>query len=398
MKLKRLCGFMLALTMTCSLLATPVYATPSEDKQKALEEQAELESKKEATSAEVSALQQQLGTLMTKISELQLQLMEKGQEIVQAEADLAEAEEKRQQQYEDMKLRIKYMYESGDASAMERIFSSGSISEMLAQAEYVQKVHEYDRNQLQEYVNTVEEVKEMKESLEIEMQNMENLETEYQNQSDSLNSVIQTKSAEIDNMDVLIQQAAQKVAEATQKEEAERLAAIEAAAREEAKKQQQNNAANNASNNTPSNSTPSNNTPSNDTPSTNTPSSTPSNDTQNSNTSSSPSYNQSTGNAVVDRAYSCLGAEYVWGGCSPGAFDCSGLVSYCLTGSYTRLGTTVTFYSWPRVSDPQPGDVCVSWEHTGIYIGGGQMIHAATFGVGVIVGPVQGGMIYVRPW
>lgn len=389
---------MLALTMTCSLLATPVYATPSEDKQKALEEQAELESKKEATSAEVSALQQQLGTLMTKISELQLQLMEKGQEIVQAEADLAEAEEKRQQQYEDMKLRIKYMYESGDASAMERIFSSGSISEMLAQAEYVQKVHEYDRNQLQEYVNTVEEVKEMKESLEIEMQNMENLETEYQNQSDSLNSVIQTKSAEIDNMDVLIQQAAQKVAEATQKEEAERLAAIEAAAREEAKKQQQNNAANNASNNTPSNSTPSNNTPSNDTPSTNTPSSTPSNDTQNSNTSSSPSYNQSTGNAVVDRAYSCLGAEYVWGGCSPGAFDCSGLVSYCLTGSYTRLGTTVTFYSWPRVSDPQPGDVCVSWEHTGIYIGGGQMIHAATFGVGVIVGPVQGGMIYVRPW
>lgn len=398
MKLKRLCGFMLALTMTCSLLATPVYATPSEDKQKALEEQAELESKKEATSAEVSALQQQLGTLMTKISELQLQLMEKGQEIVQAEADLAEAEEKRQQQYEDMKLRIKYMYESGDASAMERIFSSGSISEMLAQAEYVQKVHEYDRNQLQEYVNTVEEVKKMKESLEIEMQNMENLETEYQNQSDSLNSVIQTKSAEIDNMDVLIQQAAQKVAEATQKEEAERLAAIEAAAREEAKKQQQNNAANNASNNTPSNSTPSNNTPSNDTPSTNTPSSTPSNDTQNSNTSSSPSYNQSTGNAVVDRAYSCLGAEYVWGGCSPGAFDCSGLVSYCLTGSYTRLGTTVTFYSWPRVSDPQPGDVCVSWEHTGIYIGGGQMIHAATFGVGVIVGPVQGGMIYVRPW
>lgn len=401
---------MLALTMTCSLFATPVYATPSEDKQKALEEQAELESKKEATSAEVSALQQQLGTLMTKISELQLQLMEKGQEIVQAEADLEAAEEKRQQQYEDMKLRIKYMYESGDASAMERIFSSGSISEMLAQAEYVQKVHEYDRNQLQEYVNTVEEIKEMKVSLETEMQNMENLETEYQNQSDSLNSVIQTKSAEIDNMDVLIQQAAQKVAEATQKEEAERLAAIEAAAREEAKKQQQNNVANNNSsnsntNNSTNNSTNNTNNSTNNSTNNNTNNNTNNSNTNNStnnntssNTSSAPSYNQSTGNAVVDRAYSCLGAEYVWGGCSPGAFDCSGLVSYCLTGSYTRLGTTVTFYSWPRVSDPQPGDVCVSWEHTGIYIGGGQMIHAATFGVGVIVGPVQSGMIYVRPW
>lgn len=379
---------MLALTMTCSLFATPVYATPTEDKQKAMAEQKELENKKEATSSEVNALQKQLGTLMTKISELQLQLMEKGQEVVQATADLEAAEEKRQQQYEDMKLRIKYMYESGDTSAMERIFSSGSISEMLAQAEYVQKVHEYDRDQLQEYVNTVEEVKEMKISLETEMKNLEDLETEYQNQSDSLNEVIQTKSAEIDNLDVLIQKAAQEVAAATQKEEAERLAAIEEAARQEAEKQQQNNEANN----TPSNNTPSNNTPSN-TPSNNTP-----NNNTNNNTSSTPSYNASTGNAVVDRAYSCLGAEYVWGGCSPGAFDCSGLVSYCLTGSYTRLGTTVTFYSWPRVSNPQPGDVCVSWEHTGIYIGGGQMIHAATFGVGVIIGPVQSGMIYVRPW
>lgn len=110
-----------------------------------------------------------------------------------------------------------------------------------------------------------------------------------------------------------------------------------------------------------------------------------------------PSYDVNTGNAVVDRAYSWVGrAEYVWGGCSPGAFDCSGFVSYCLTGSYSRLGTTYTFLTWPRTNDPQPGDVAVNSGHTGIYIGGGQMIHAATYGVGVIVGPVQSGMIFVR--
>ena len=52
-----------------------------------------------------------------------------------------------------------------------------------------------------------------------------------------------------------------------------------------------------------------------------------------------PNYNPSTGNAIVDRAYSWVGkAEYVWGACSPGAFDCSGFVSYCLTGAYSRLG------------------------------------------------------------
>ena len=110
-----------------------------------------------------------------------------------------------------------------------------------------------------------------------------------------------------------------------------------------------------------------------------------------------PAYVASSGNAIVDRARSWVGrAEYVWGACSPGAFDCSGFVSYCLTGSYSRLGTTSTFMNWPRVSSPQPGDVAVNYGHCGIYVGGGQMIHAATYGVGVIQGPVQSGMIFVR--
>lgn len=51
--------------------------------------------------------------------------------------------------------------------------------------------------------------------------------------------------------------------------------------------------------------------------------------------------------------------------------------------------------------DPQPGDVCVihngNSQHTGIYVGNGNMVHAATYGVGVVEGPVQDGMIYVRP-
>ena len=115
----------------------------------------------------------------------------------------------------------------------------------------------------------------------------------------------------------------------------------------------------------------------------------------------SSSYNNSkpqtvTGNTVVDRAYGEIGKPYVWGGVGPDGYDCSGFVSYCLTGSHSRLGTTGTFMGWTRVSDPQPGDVCVNSGHTGIYIGGGQMIHAATYGVGVVVGSVQSGMIYVR--
>lgn len=111
------------------------------------------------------------------------------------------------------------------------------------------------------------------------------------------------------------------------------------------------------------------------------------------------SYDASTGNAIVDRARSAMGSDYVWGGVGggDGGYDCSGLVSYALSGSHTRLGTTHTFMGWNQVSDPQPGDVCVSWGHTGIYVGDGQMIHAADYGIGVVQGDVQSDMIIVRP-
>lgn len=58
---------------------------------------------------------------------------------------------------------------------------------------------------------------------------------------------------------------------------------------------------------------------------------------------SGPSYNPVTGNAIVDRAYGCIGLPYSWGGVGPSSFDCSGLVSYAVTGSFTRWGTTNTF-------------------------------------------------------
>ncbi len=116
---------------------------------------------------------------------------------------------------------------------------------------------------------------------------------------------------------------------------------------------------------------------------------------------SGPAYDEVISGSVVGRAYSQIGKAYGYDdpsyGAGPTSYDCSGFVSFCLLGSYSRLGSTGTFMSWPQVSDPQPGDVAVNGGHCGIYIGGNQMIHSATYGVGVIQGPVQSGMIIVRP-
>ena len=109
------------------------------------------------------------------------------------------------------------------------------------------------------------------------------------------------------------------------------------------------------------------------------------------------SYPQTVGGTAVSRAYGEIGKPYVWGACGPNGFDCSGLVSFCLSGVYgKRLGTAASFTRWTRVSNPQPGDICCNSGHCGIYIGGGQMIHAPQPGESVKVGPVQAGMIYTR--
>ena len=97
-----------------------------------------------------------------------------------------------------------------------------------------------------------------------------------------------------------------------------------------------------------------------------------------SNTSSGDNLPVIGGSDAISRAWSCIGIPYVLGGGGPSSFDCSGFVSYCLTGRTGRvLGTTWSMAGYPNVSNPQAGDI-VYWDgHVGLYIGGGQMIHAS---------------------
>lgn len=98
----------------------------------------------------------------------------------------------------------------------------------------------------------------------------------------------------------------------------------------------------------------------------------------------------------VRRAESMLGVPYRSGGSSPSGFDCSGLVSYALTGRFGHAYTSYSFWGMAAVSDPQPGDVVAcSPGHCGLYIGDGLMIHAPQSGEYVRVEGIRGKI--VRP-
>ena len=371
--------------VTSSMIVTPVLAAPSVD---------DLKKEKAAKQNEVSSLQSQLTTLMGKVNTLESELIQTGEDITKAQSDLVVAQKKEKEQYAAMKKRIKYMYEAGNDSAFETLVTSDDFTDLLSKAEYVQNVHSYDRKQLQEYVETKQQISDLKDSLEKDQKELESKQVEYEKQGDNLNNLITSKSAEVANLDSEIQAAA----EAAAREAAER-AAREAAERQQAAASNNNAASTSNRNNTTSNR---NNTTSSSTATSNrnntTSSSSASVATKPSHSSSSTttSGTNANGGSIVSRAYSQLGKPYEWGAYGPNSFDCSGFVSYCLTGSYTRLGTTLTFMGWTRVSNPQPGDVVTTATHCGIYIGNGQMIHAPHTGDVVKVGPVQSGMIYVR--
>ncbi|KAA0764152.1 NlpC/P60 family protein [Bacillus sp. SH5-2] len=101
---------------------------------------------------------------------------------------------------------------------------------------------------------------------------------------------------------------------------------------------------------------------------------------------------------VVSKAKGLVGLKYVWGSASisNGGFDCSGLISYVY-----GLGRQDTRGLWNSVqkispSEAKPGDLIflqgtyrAGVSHVGIYIGGGQMIHAADESTGVTYGSVN---------
>lgn len=195
----------------------------------------ELEQSKNDLTAYVQQLDGQLADIQDKIAQYNTMITEKEEEIVETARDLDEAQARQEQQYAAMKKRIQFMYERSDSFYMETLFGSNSIAGIVNRADYIEALSRYDRDKLDEYVETRQYVELCKEDLETEKQLLDEAKEAVEREEANVNTLIGEKEAQIVSVsgDIANKEAAIKEYEAMIAQENAEIAALEKAVAEE---------------------------------------------------------------------------------------------------------------------------------------------------------------------
>ncbi|MEY8338167.1 peptidoglycan DD-metalloendopeptidase family protein [Lachnospiraceae bacterium 62-35] len=173
----------------------------------------DLEGLKSDAAAYVRRLDENLDLLSKELTELEGKIAAKETDIQVAEEELEAAVQVEKQQYESMKLRIKYMYESGGTSFMDVLLESKSISDLLNRTEYIAEISRYDRRKLEEYSLAKDSVEKKKAELEYERSELLAMKEATEAKQESVEKLINEKSAELKSYEERIASAENQISE-----------------------------------------------------------------------------------------------------------------------------------------------------------------------------------------
>ncbi|MCI8858804.1 MAG: hypothetical protein HFI71_04665 [Lachnospiraceae bacterium] len=211
MKSKKLIAFLLILTLGVSQfnVALADKKSDAESKKKAAQEELKskqneidnIEQEQQQLKSEIDALDAELVNVIVELSTLEEELAIKHDELAQTKEELKQAKQDEKDQYEAMKLRIRFMYEKGDSAMLTRILESKSIADLLNRVEYVNQMYDYDRNLLTEYENVKKQVAKLQKQQKAEVAALEDKQQEYQVAEANYRATIDQKRGEIEDFD-----------------------------------------------------------------------------------------------------------------------------------------------------------------------------------------------------
>lgn len=381
---------------------------------------------KQQLESQIESLNSDLVNVMVSIQTLESDIASKEAEIEKTQGDLTKAQNAKDKQYGAMKKRIQYLYEKGGNNAwFQMMLNADNLADLLTRAEYTQQMYEQDRESLQKYARTIEEVQKLEDQYEQEKADFETMKEEYEAQQSNLQyqlDVTRANSADCENEIAYAQQQATEYANLLEQQQAEieQLEAERIAAEEEARRQAEaeaaaaaaaQEAAQNGDNssedvqydedgNVVSGSSDGssdyeydeygNVIDTDNTVDYNSDASSSGSSSDSSSDSSSASSSSGSGSSVVSYATQFVGNPYVWGGTSlTSGADCSGFVQSV----YANFGVSLPRTSYEQqnagyevsYADAQPGDLICYGGHVAIYMGNGQIVHASNARDGIKV-------------
>ena len=157
-----------------------------------------LEITKNSLLGQLSALNDDLAQVSTNLEAIEVDIRQKEADIEQTQAALEEAIRIQDEQYENMKVRIKAMYERGGAdSYLGILFSSTSFSDFLNKSDYIDRIHAYDRKMLEQFKNTRKQVEETKARLNDELLALNDLRAEAEAEKSRVAGLVNQTSANV---------------------------------------------------------------------------------------------------------------------------------------------------------------------------------------------------------
>lgn len=211
-----LCILICSLVITCSPISVRA------------DEISDLEDKTSSLNSQLNNINQEMVKISDDIASAKNQIEILNGEILRTQDSLAIAQADEAQRYQDMKSRIKYMYEVGNASLLEMLFSAESMSDFLNKAEFIETISSYDRDMLNQLQTVREEISEHEQDLLNQQASLEGLQDELEQRRKELNETAIATSTDLATFNAqltLLREERARQAEAARRAEEARRAA-----------------------------------------------------------------------------------------------------------------------------------------------------------------------------